>query len=66
MVSIAASSAIVAQAQLQMALAAKFAKMNASSQQSIVQLVEAAAANAEALAGSAVQDGIGVNLDTTA
>ena len=65
--SIAATAAVMAaQAQLQMALAAKFAKMNASKQQSFVQLVETAAANAETLAGSALQDGVGANLDISA
>jgi len=47
--------------QVQMALAAKLAKMNASSEQSIAQLLEVANQNAQKLADAAA--GLGQNLD---
>ena len=62
----ATAAAVIAQAQLQMALAAKLANMASSSEQSIVQLVESAAANVESLAATALQDGVGANLDVSA
>ena len=62
----ATAAAVIAQAQLQLALAAKLANKAGSSEQSIVQLVESAAANVESLAVSAPQDGVGSNLDVSA
>ncbi len=47
-----------------MALAARFAKMNASSEQSIAQLLEAANQNAQKLADAA--SGLGQNIDIRA
>ena len=47
--------------QAQLALAAKFAKMNASSEQSIAQLLEAANQNAQKLANAAA--GLGQNIE---
>jgi hypothetical protein len=51
-------------AELQMALAARFAKMNASSEQSIAQLLEAANQNMQKLADAAA--GLGQNIDIQA
>jgi hypothetical protein len=51
-------------AQLQLAAAAKMMKMNAASDASIAQLVDAAQANADKLAN--VSAGIGANLDISA
>ena len=48
-------------AQTQLALAAKFTKMNAASEQSIAQLLEAANQNAQKLADAAA--GLGQNVD---
>jgi hypothetical protein len=48
-------------AQLQMAVAARIMKMNATSEQSFVQLIEAASQNAAKLANAA--SGLGQNVD---
>ncbi len=64
--SVAASAAAASQAQTQLALAAKFAKANASNEQSVVQLIESVNANLEQLVQSAAQSGLGVNLDISA
>ena len=63
--SVAIASAAVAanQAQVQMALAAKLAKANADSAQSVVQLIEAANANLQSIAKSATAPGVGETLD---
>ncbi len=63
-VNIAAAAAN--QAQLQMALAAKFAKMNAQSAQSVVQLIESANANLQQVVKSATGPGVGASLDISA
>ncbi len=63
--SVAIASAAVAanQAQVQMALAAKFAKMNANNAQSVVQLIESANANLQNVVKSATAPGVGTTLD---
>ena len=63
--SVAIASAAVAanQAQVQMALAAKLAKMNANNAQSVVQLIESANANLQDVAKSATAPGVGTTLD---
>jgi hypothetical protein len=63
---IAAAAVASNQAQLQLALAAKFAKMNAASQQSLVALLEQSSANLEQLSGSALAPGVGGNVDVSA
>jgi len=60
--SIAASLVASQTAQFQMAVAAKFMKMNADSSQSVAQLLDAASQNATK-AATAV--GVGQNLDIT-
>ena len=64
--SVAASAAAASQVQTQQALAAKFAKANASSEQSIVQLIESSSANLEQVVKSAPASGLGANLDISA
>ncbi len=66
--SVAIASAAVAanQAQVQMALAAKLAKMNANNAQSVVQLIEAANTNLQGVVKSATAPGVGTTLDITA
>lgn len=64
--SIAAAAAAARQAQVQMALAAKLAKMNAGNQQSVVQLLEAANANMQQAAKAALPPGLGTSLDISA
>jgi hypothetical protein len=51
-------------AEMQRALAARFAKMNAASEQSIAQLLEAANQNAQKFADAAA--GLGQNIDIQA
>lgn len=64
-VSAIATAAVASKAaQTQLALAARFAKMNASSEQSIAQLLEAANRNAQKLADAA--SGLGRNVDIQA
>ncbi len=65
-VNIAAAAVAANQAQLQMALAAKFAKMNAQSAQSVVQLIESANANMQQVVKSAPAPGVGASLDISA
>lgn len=60
---IALAAAAANQAQVQMALAAKLAKMNASSEQSVVQLIEAANANLQQVTKAALPSGLGASLD---
>ena len=64
--SIAASSAVASQAQLQSTLATIFTKSNADADRSIVALIEAAAANLESVTKSATAPGVGANLDISA
>ncbi len=52
-------------AQMQMAVAAKFAKSNATTEQSVVQLIEAANTNMQQVVQSAASSGIGATLDIT-
>lgn len=63
---IAAASVAAQQAQVQLALAAKFAKSNAASEQSVVQLIEAANANLEQISQSGTPQGLGALLDISA
>lgn len=63
---IAAAAAAANQAQLQMALAAKIAKMNASSAQSVVALLEASTENLEQIAQSSLPPGVGGKVDISA
>lgn len=60
---IALAAVAAKQAQTQMALAAKLAKMNAGNQRSVVQLIEAANANLQQVAKSALPDGVGASID---
>lgn len=46
-----------------MALAAKLAKQNASNEQSVVQLIEAANANLQKVSKAALPSGLGASLD---
>ena len=65
-VNIAAAAVAANQAQLQMALAAKIAKMNAQNAQSVVQLIESANANLQQVVKSAPGPGVGASLDISA
>ena len=65
-VNIAAAAAATNQAQVQMALAAKLAKMNASSEQSVVQLIEAANASLQEVVQSALAPGVGTSINISA
>ncbi len=60
--SIAAASAASSQAQVQMAVAAKIAKMNAGAERSVVGLIEASQENLQA-AVSATAPGVGGLVD---
>jgi len=60
---IAAAAAAANRAQVQMALAAKMAKMNAASDQSVVQLIEAANANLQQVTKAALPSGHGGSVD---
>ncbi len=60
--SLAAASAASNQAQVQMAVAAKIAKMNAGAERSVAQLLEASAENMKAVV-SATAPGVGGQLD---
>lgn len=60
---IAGATVAAKQAQVQMALAAKMAKMNAGNEQSVVQLIEAASANLQQAAKAAVPPGLGASVD---
>ncbi len=65
-VNIAATAVASSQAQVQMAVAAKLAKMNADNAQSIVQLIESANASMQQLVKSSASTGVGANLDISA
>lgn len=65
-VNIAATAVASNQAQVQMAVAAKLAKMNADNAQSIVQLIESANASLQQLVQSSASTGVGANLDISA
>ena len=65
-VNIAATAVASSQAQVQMAMAAKLAKMNADNAQSIVQLIESANASLQQLVQSSASTGVGANLDISA
>lgn len=65
-VNIAATAVASNQAQVQMAVAAKLAKMNADNAQSIVQLIESANASMQQLVKSSASTGVGANLDISA
>ncbi len=65
-VSIATSAIIANQARVQMALAAKLAKMNAGNAQSVVQLIEASNANLQKILQSTLEPGVGGNIDISA
>ncbi len=65
-VNIAATAVASNQAQMQMAVAAKLAKMNADNAQSIVQLIESANASMQQLVKSSASTGVGANLDISA
>ncbi len=65
-VNIAATAVASNQAQVQMAVAAKLAKMNADNAQSIVQLIESANASMQQLVQSSASTGVGDNLDISA
>jgi hypothetical protein len=62
-VNIATAAAASSRAQVQMAVAAKFVKMNADSAQSVVQLIEAANANLQQVVNSATGPGVGESVD---
>ncbi|MGI9385028.1 MAG: hypothetical protein ACR2PO_17895 [Methyloligellaceae bacterium] len=64
--SIAAAAVTANQAQVQTAIAAKIAKMNADSAQSVVALLEAASANIEQLTKAALPEGVGSSVDISA
>jgi len=63
---IAAAAAVANQAQVQMALAAKFTKANAEAAQSVVALLEASSQNLEQIAKGSLAPGVGGNLDVSA
>lgn len=63
---IAAAAAATSQAKVQMALAAKLAKMNSLNDQSVVQLIESANASLQQAVKSALPPGVGGNLDISA
>ena len=65
-VSIASAAVAANQAQVQMALAAKLAKMNAENAQSVVTLIESANANLTEIVKSALEPGIGTSVDISA
>ncbi len=65
-VSIATAALAANQARVQMAVAARLAKMNAGNTQSVVQLLEAANANLQKVMQSALADGVGGNIDISA
>lgn len=60
---IALAAVVAKQAQTQVALAAKLAKMNAGNQRFVVQLIEAANANLQKIAKSALPDGAGTSVE---
>ena len=66
MTTIAAAAVAANQAQVQMAVAAKIAKMNADQAQSMVALMEAASANMKELAQAALPPGVGTTVDVSA
>jgi len=65
-VSIATSAVAANQARVQIALAAKLAKMNAGNVQSVVQLIEAANTNLQKILQSTLEPGVGGNIDISA
>ncbi len=65
-VNIAATAVASSQAKVQMAVAAKLAKMNADNAQTIVQLIESANASLQQLVQSSASTGVGANLDISA
>ena len=65
-VNIATTAVATSQAQVQMAVAAKLAKMNAGNAQSVVQLIESANASLQQLVQSSASTGLGANLDISA
>ncbi|MCG8558166.1 MAG: putative motility protein [Hyphomicrobiales bacterium] len=65
-VSIAAAAVAANQAQVQSALAAKIAKMNADAAQSVVALLEASTANLEQISKASLPDGVGTSVDISA
>lgn len=65
-VNTAAAAAAASQAQVQLALSAKFAKSNATTEQSVVQLIEASNANLQQLVNSSAASGVGATLDISA
>ena len=60
---IAGAAAAARQAQVQLAVAAKFAKSNAGNEKAVAQLIDAAGANLQQAAKAAVPPGLGVSLD---
>lgn len=64
--SIASAALAANQARVQMAVAARLAKMNAGHAQSVVQLLDAANANLQKAAQSGLASGVGGNLDISA
>jgi hypothetical protein len=65
-VNIAAIAVASNQAQVQMAVAAKLAKMNTDNAQSVVQLIESANASLQQLVQSPASTGVGATLDISA
>jgi len=63
---IAAAAVAGNQAQVRSELATKFAKSNASAEQSVVALLEASAANLEQVTQSSPPSGVGGNVDISA
>ncbi len=63
---IATHAAAASQAQVQLALSAKFAKSNASAGQAVVQLLESANASLQQVVNSAASTGVGASLDIRA
>jgi hypothetical protein len=65
-VAFAAATAATARAQVQMAVAARLARINAGSAQSVVDLIESAGANLEQAAKAVLPPGVGTSLDISA
>ena len=64
--SIAAAAVVANQAEVQLAVAAKIAKMNADSAASVVTLLESASANLEQVVKAALPPGVGATVDVSA
>ncbi|GAB4231446.1 MAG: hypothetical protein Kow0032_13690 [Methyloligellaceae bacterium] len=63
---LAVAALVARQAQTQMAVAAKFAKLDAASQRSVAALIEASARNMKQASKALLPAGLGANLDISA